>query len=189
MKQGIIKVFKIGGIFTGGIIVGAIIMNLIYMSVRPAYRETIRIDLKTEQEFLASRAARQGNKVRALVHRWNVVDTEANNGFCIFNKERNNEMDSSFFFPFYMLVLKTMMHSEVDKHEKGARISEGIDRGRVALSLESLGAREEADKQWEIARIKTGRDSIEDIRKLIIKLQGLDNSEVYRQAEKAVLGE
>src|SRR5271169_2958192 len=105
MKQRIIKALKIGGIFTSGIITGAVLMNLLHMHLRPAYRETIRIDLKTEQKFLAGRVIRQGDNLRALSHRWNVVDAEASDGFRAFRTERNKEIDTSFFFPLYMLVL------------------------------------------------------------------------------------
>jgi hypothetical protein len=188
MKQRIIKILKIGGIFSGGIIFGAIIMNLLCMYVRPIYRETIRIDFKIEQEFLSSRTARQGNKVRALVHRWNVIDAEAKDGFKAFSKERNKDIDSSFFFPFQMLALKILMYPKDGNQEKGARIAEGIDRGRLAIFLESIGDKKEADKQWEISRMRTDKESIEETRKLILKLQPLDNTEAYRQAEKTVLG-
>jgi hypothetical protein len=189
MKQGTIKALKICGIFIGGIIVGAILMNLLDMYVRPAYREVIRIDLKTEQEFLASRAIRQGDKVRALSHRWNVVDAESKDGFRAFRKERNSDIDSEFLFPFGMIVLKAMMHYKEDNLKKGAQIVEGINRGKLAHALESIGAREEAYKQWEMARILTNKKSIEDTRKFILKLQEQDNTDLHRQAEKAVLGE
>ena len=98
-----IKALKISGIFMAGIIVGAILMNFLDMYLRPAYRETIRIDLKTEQEYLASRAMRQGDKVRTLAHRWNVVDAETKDGFRVFRKERNKDMDSSFSYPLTIL--------------------------------------------------------------------------------------
>jgi hypothetical protein len=189
MKQGIIKALKISGIFVGGIIVGAVLINLLDMYVRPAYRETIRIDLKTDQEFLANRATREGDKVRALVHRWNVVDAEAKDGFRAFNKERTKDLDSSFFFPVYMLILNTMMNDKDVRLEKGAKIAEGLDRGRLALSLEAIGNHEEANRQWKIARTLTCRKSIEEIRKLILRIQTIDNTENYRQAEKAALGE
>jgi hypothetical protein len=184
-----IKAFKISGIFIAGIIVGAILMNLLDMYVRPAYREVIRIDLKTEQEFLASRAIRQGDKVRTLAHRWNVVDAESKDGFRAFRKERSKDIDSSFFFPFEILVLNAMMHDKENNLKKGAQIVEGIDRGKLAYALESIGAREEANKQWEIARVLINRKSIEDTKKLILNMQAQDNTETYREAEKAVLGE
>lgn len=189
MKHRIIKVLKIGGIFIGGIIVGAILMNCLDMYVRPAYRETIRINLKTEQEFLASRAIRQGDKMRALVHRWNVVDADSKDGFRVFRKEQNKDIDSSFFFPFHMLVLNALIHPKEGMQEKGPRIIEGVSRGRLALALESIGARQEANKQWEMAQMLTNKKSIEDIRKLILSLREQEDTDIHHQAEEAVLGD
>jgi len=41
-----------------------------------------------------------------------------------------------------MVVLNAMVHPKEGMQEKGSRIAEGIDRGRLALSLESIGAQE-----------------------------------------------
>jgi len=189
MGRGIIKGLKIGAILIGGIIVGAVLMNVLHMYVRPAYRETIRIDLEIEQKFLAGRAARQGDELRALVHRWNVVDAEARDGFRVFRKEQNKDIDSSFFFPFHMLVLNALIHPKEGMQEKGPRIIEGVSRGRLALALESIGARQEANKQWEMAQMLTNKKSIEDIRKLILSLREQEDTDIHHQAEEAVLGD
>lgn len=181
------KISKKIGIFAIGLVVGAILMNLLNMYVRPIFRETIRIDFKIEQEFLASRAAREGNEERALVHRWNVVDAETINGFRAFNKERNKDFDTSFFFPFQMLILKAIMNPNDESLVKGAAITEGLDRGNLALSLESIGAQKEADKQWEIARNLTGKASVGEVKRLILRVKELDNTEAYRQAEEKIL--
>lgn len=188
MKQRMIKIVKISGIFLAGIIIGGTLMNLLHMYVRPVYRETVRIDLKTEQEFLASRAARQHDNFRAASHRWNVVDAEAKDGFRAFQKERNKDIDSSFFFPFYMVALAAMVHPKEGVDEKAIRISEGIARGHLALALESIGNREEADKQWEIARTLTNNKSIEGIRNFILKLREQEKTDTYLQTEKEILG-
>jgi len=189
MKQKIIKALKISSIFMLGLIVGAVLMNLLHIYVRSTYRDTIRIDLKQEQEFLAGRAARNGDKLRALSHQWNVVDAEAKDGFRAFRQDRNKETDSSFLFPFYMVVLKAMVQPKEGMQEKGARISEGIERGKLALALEAVGANEESNNQWEIARTLTKYKSNEEIRRLILKLKEQENTETYLQAEKTILGE
>ena len=74
-------------------------MNLLDMYVRPIYREVIRINLKVDQEFLASRAARQGNNIQALVHRWNVVELENEDSFKTLSKQWDDEFTSTFFVP------------------------------------------------------------------------------------------
>jgi hypothetical protein len=187
MKQKIIKALKISGIFMLGLIIGGVLMNLLHMYVRSTYRETIRIDLNTEQKFLAGRAAREGDKLRALSHQWNVVDTEAKDGFRAFQKERNKEIDSSFFFPFVMVVLDEMVRPIGGMQGKSARISEGIERGKLALYLESIGKNQEGEKQWEMARALTNKKSTEDIRKLILKLREQETTDAYLQAERAIL--
>ena len=171
----------------GGVVVGAVLMNLLYMYVRPTYRTVIRTDLKTEQDFLAARASRQHNNFRAASHRWNVVDSEADDGFRAFRRERHKDDDSSFLFPFYMLVLKAMASPMEESKKKPGRIIEGIDRGKLAVELESIGEKEEAAKQWESARILTRQNSIEDIRRLILRALEHEKTDLYLQAERAVL--
>ena len=162
-------------------------MNLLHMYVRSVYRETTRIDLKTEQEFLASRAVRHGDKLRAASHRWNVVDSEADDGFRAFRRERHKDDDSSFLFPFYRVVLKAMTSPMEESKIKPNRIIEGIDRGKLAIALESIGEKEQAAKQWEIARLLTRQKSIEDIRRLVISSLEQEKTDLHLQAEKAVL--
>jgi hypothetical protein len=184
-----IKLLKISGIFISGILVGAILMNLLDMHVRPSYREMLKIEMKTEQKYLASRSTRQGDKMRAVIHRWNVVDAQAKDGFAVFNYERNKDIDSSFTLPFQILALNSIIYPIEGKYEKAAQISEGMDRGRLALALEDIGNHEEAERQWEMARTMTNKKSISEIRNIVIKVQDVDNTETYREAEKAILGE
>jgi hypothetical protein len=164
-------------------------MNLLDMHVRPSYREMLKIEMKTEQKYLASRSTRQGDKMRAVIHRWNVVDAQAKDGFAVFNYERNKDIDSSFTLPFQILALNSIIYPIEGKYEKAAQISEGMDRGRLALALEDIGNHEEAERQWEMARTMTNKKSISEIRNIVIKVQDVDNTETYREAEKAILGE
>ena len=187
MKQQIIRIVKMSGIFVGGIIIGAVLMNLLHMYVRSTYRETIRINLKTEQEFLSVRAARRGDNLRALSHRWNVVDAEARDGFRAFRKERNKDIDSSFLFPFHMLVLRAIQSPMKGKQEEVDKFIEGMDRGKLATALESLGEREEAAKQWDIARLLTRQKSIEDTRRRVLGWMESEKTDLHLQAEKAIL--
>jgi len=86
-----------------------------------------------------------------------------------------------------MLTLKAMA-SPMDKSKKDiGRIIEGIDRGKLVVALESIGEKEEAAKQWEIARILTSQKSVEDIRKLVLRSLEYEKTDSHLQAEKAVL--
>lgn len=182
-----IKALKIIGIFISGIFVGALLMNLLDMYLRPAYREALMISFKTEQEFSASRAIREGNQVKAMVYRWNVVHAESKDGYRTFKKDRNKEMDTSFFYPFHMYALNSMLLNRDSTFEKGGLIAEGIGRGKLAVSLEAIGSHEEAARQWDIAHKLIGKKSIEETKNLISRLQTIDNTEQHIKAEKAVL--
>lgn len=181
------KIIKIGGIFLAGIIIGAALMNLLHMFVRPVFRQTMQTELKVEQEFLASRAIRNDDKLQAVLHRWNVVDASSPEGFRVFRKDKcNHDIVSSFFFPFYLFPLK-MTASEEKKFERGGKIVEGIDRGKLAVALESIGQKKEADIQWEAATSLTGRKSIEETKKLVFSLLEQEKSDLYLETETAML--
>lgn len=182
------KIIKIGGIFLAGIIIGATLMNLLHMFVRPVFRRTMQTELKVEQEFLASRAVRNDDNLQAVLHRWNVVDASSPEGFRVFRKDKcNHDIISSFFFPFYLFPLNMMTASQEKKIERGGKIVEGIDRGKLAAALESIGQKKEADRQWETATSLTGRKSIEETKKLVFSLLEQENSDLYLEAEKAIL--
>ncbi|MBI5100984.1 MAG: hypothetical protein HZB33_04020 [Nitrospirae bacterium] len=99
------KILRITGIFLSGVFVGAILMNLLHMYVRPAYRELIRTEIQTEQQFMASRATRQNDKLKAALHRWNVVEMDSGEGFRDLRHERIEGQDS-FLLPFVLVPFK-----------------------------------------------------------------------------------
>lgn len=181
------KIMTISGIFLGGIIVGATLMNLLDMYVRPIYREVIRTKLQTEQEFLAGRATRQNDKLKAVLHRWNVVDLESGESFRVFRKEENKDIDSSFLFPFYMLPIKFVVNEKCQ--DKGGYALEAVDRGYLAAALEALGENAEATRQWEQAQTMLGRKTLKETREFILTLLEQEKSDLYMQAEKKVLGD
>ncbi len=75
------------------------------------------------------------------------------------------------------------------KQEEVDRFIEGVDRGKLATALESLGEKEEAAKQWDIARLLTRQNSIEDIRRRVLGWLEVENTDLHLQAEKAILEE
>ncbi len=176
------KIITFSGIFLGGIVVGATLMNLLHMYVRPTYREVIRTKLQTEQEFLAGRATRQNDKLRAVLHRWNVVELDSGEDFRVFRKEENKDIDSSFLFPFHMVPLKFVALS--NRQDKGSHVLKAVNRGYFAAALEAFGENAEAARQWEQTRNMLGRKSLEETRKFILSLLEQEKSDLYMQAEK-----
>src|ERR1017187_7576229 len=93
-------------VFLVGIIAGAVLLESLEIKVRTFYRDIIMTNLKIEEEFMASRAARENKPFVAAFHRWAAVNAEAEDGFRVFSPENNEINDRSYFFPFQLYALK-----------------------------------------------------------------------------------
>lgn len=170
-----------------GLFVGAFLLESLEMYLRPSYRDIIvRSHFKSEQEFLASRAARANRPVEAAFHRWAVVNAESADGFGVFRKIGDDLDSMPYMYPFSMLVLKWMSSGENIK--RGEKIVEGLDRGKLAASLESLGRKEEADEQWQRAQQLMQRKTVEATKASVNALLKSENEPLHKKAEDAVLG-
>lgn len=176
------RALSIIGIFFLGFIAGVISLNLLNMHLRDTYRDVLMTNLKLEQELRASKTAREGNTLKSLVHRWNVVDISSSDGFQFF---QNMNGENKFLYPFAMLVLK-QMHNENKKYE-GIRTSESIEIGKLALTLEALGMDELATNQWKIAEGLRGRVSMKAIRNLVEDSINFENSQLHIDVENKYL--
>jgi hypothetical protein len=180
-------IFKGLGIFFLGLIVGAFIIEAVEIHVRPTYRQLIRIDFKTEQDFLAARASRENKPIQETLHRWAAVDAESDEGFTTFRDEKNKQLgDNSYLLPFALLVQKQMWSSE--NIQRGKKIGEGIDRGKLAVSLEKIGQQMEAEAQWNKSQQLQQGHSLEQIKQLTYSLLEQEKTEIHRKAEDVVLG-
>lgn len=186
MKEKFKAVLKYSLVLFVGIIIGAALIESLEVYVRPTHTDILMSQLKAEQEFLASRAARENRIFEATFHRWAVVNAQAEDGFRAFRPENRELNEKSYFLPFQLFVLK--MIESPPEMKKGGRIMEGINRGRLAASFESLGQMEEAQRQWELAQQLTRRPTLEATKEVVFKIMGQENSELHRKAEDAVLG-
>lgn len=184
MKQKIIKTLKIGGIFMGGLIVGAVLMNLLHIYVRPEYREVLRMELQTKQSFLASRAARQNDNLKAVLYRWNVVELDSGESFQDLRTEKKEELNS-FLLPFLLLPAKYI--TTYYKNCSGEYALQGINHGYLAAALDAIGENEEATRQWEQSQKMIKLKSLEETRKFISSLLEQENTDLHMQAEKKIL--
>jgi hypothetical protein len=181
------KIFNISGIFLAGVIVGAILMNLLYMYVRPVYRHMIRTQMKTDQQFLASRATREGNKLEAAMHRWFVLEMDSERSR---HEKSDKESDSSFLFPFYWAPLRMEEDSRAKKRPQNYQyIGEGMDRAYLAAALEDINENQEASKQWVKAQTLLGESSVENTRRLIHNVLEKEKTATYIEGEKMILGD
>ena len=177
---------KYTAVFLVGIIVGAFLIESLEIKVRPFYKDMILTELKIEQGFRASRAARENRPFVAAFHRWAAVNAESDDGFRISRPENNELNGSSYFFPFQLHVLKMIQSPE--GIQKGKKIVEGIDRGKLAVAFETLGQTEEAEKQWQLAHQLMQRPTMEATKKSIYTLLGKETEDLQKKAEDAVLG-
>ncbi len=187
MNERLKSILRYSGVFLLGIIVGAFIIESLEVYVRPSYRDIIlRTHLKTEQEFLASRSARENRLLEAAFHRWVVINTEAEDGFRTF-RVPHKELDADpYMQPFLLLGLKWMWSD--DRIKRGGKIEEGYDRGKLADALDSVGRKEEANIQWDEAQRLTHFKTVDETKTAVYWLLKLEATSTYRKAEDMVLG-
>lgn len=91
--------------FLVGVIVGAFLLESLEIHVRPVYRDLMATQLKTEQDYMASRAARENKLFAAAFHRWVAANAGSEDGFPIFRTRNSDANDDSYFLPFALFVL------------------------------------------------------------------------------------
>ena len=174
------------GVFLAGLIIGAFMLETLEMHVRPSYRDIIvRSHLRTEQELLASQAARTKKPLDEAFHRWVVVNAQSEDGFRVL-RVNNNELGGNYLYPFEMLGLKSMASSA--DYEKGKKITEGIDRGKLAVSLEKLGMKKEAEDQWKKAQQLTHNMTMKATKDFMYTLLEQEKSDLNPEVDEKALG-
>lgn len=172
-------------IFLIGFFCGALLLNLLSMNAIKINKNIIKAELSAEQQMLAQRAERKGNYMRALAHRWNVVDIASQDGFRIFRDRKSKNNNLGFLFTFQAIVLR-QMEKAVDPEGKGRKIDEGMQRAQLALTLEKAGMHEVAAEQWKKAAELISIE-IERVKKMTLDMRKEIYSDLYKKAEKAVL--
>jgi len=187
MNERLTSSLKYAGIFFLGLIIGAFLLESLEIHLRPSYRDLIiRTHLKTEQEFLAQRAARENRSLEAAFHRWVVVNAESEEGFRVF-RQNNDELDASpYLHTLSMIVLKSMASGT--NIERGKKISEGIDRGKLAAALEAMGRKKEAEEQWRQAQLLTRYSTMKATKDLVYKLLEQEKTDIFLKAADKTLG-
>ncbi len=175
------------GVFLLGLIIGVFLIETLEVYLRPSYRDLVlRNHLKTEQEFSAMRAARENKRLDAAFHRWAVVNAESDDGFQVFQPHSLDLDGTPYSYLYVMYVLKWMSSGENIK--RGEMIAQGLDRGKLAAALESLGQKKEADDQWQRAQALMHRKTLKETKEAIYSMLENEKSDLYRKAEDNVLG-
>jgi len=186
MNERLKSTLKYTGVFLLGLVVGAFLLETFEMHLRPAYRDLIiRSNLKTEQEFLASRAIRENRHLDAAFHRWAAVNAESDEGFRVLREHGVELDDQPYTYPFDMYMLKWM--SSGDNIKKGRKIVEGFDRGKLAVALETIGQKKAAEQQWQLTQELIHRKTIKDTKESVYSMLEQEKSDLYQKAEATIL--
>lgn len=149
-----------------GFITGVITLGLINSSSYSVFTNNLRIGFRANQNFLAIKATQNNDVIDEIVHRKNVVDSFSKNGGMIFDDASE---ECGFWTPFQLIILDKLS-SSMD-NPKGAKVAEGLERGKLAYALEKAGLTVKADSEWNHARELSGySNNPEEFRQLIKKL-------------------
>lgn len=143
-------------LFLGGLTVGAFAMDWLAMKMRPTEYWALTLTMQMEQEAQARRAARNGQLVKSLVHRWNAVALEADDGAELVGGW--SEAYDERFQPIMLAVLEWDLERKhsADERRRASAVNEALLRSRLASTLEGLGftqlATEESDRAAALHR-------------------------------------
>lgn len=124
--------------------------------------------------------------LEAAFHRWAVVNAESDEGFRVFQEHGVELDDQPYTYPFDMYMLKWM--SSGANIKKGRKIVEGFDRGKLAVALEALGQKKEAENQWQSAQILIHRKTIKETKEAVYVMLEQEKSDIHLKAEDKILG-
>ena len=145
-------------LFLFGIGVGAFATDALHIWSRPMIADSLRTAIQTQEEFLASRTAREGRHVESLVHRANAAASWSGDGFSALDR-RFDDFAETRFLP---IVLWAIYHQAERTHPnakpEGYRRYGAVLWHQVALTLEALGLPEEAAAHHERVAADLPRD-------------------------------
>jgi hypothetical protein len=130
------------GFFVLGFVVGFIVMGFLAMHASKVFLKTVRYGYLGQEEMLAIEARRKGDLATALLHYGNVVDLP-NSPILQYMQ---TQPQWGFTFPLAALVIERM--TSAPGVAEGEKKLEGMGRLQVAMVLEEMGRKEEAQDQY-----------------------------------------
>jgi hypothetical protein len=136
-----------------GVVTGVLVTSHVWIAANQVLREGSRTEFIFEQQLLASRAARSGDRFRESLHAINAADAEAELGFKWLQRYRDSDFWGEVVFPWasYSLIRELNQLRKSRQLEKGAQMIEAMAHGRAAIALEQLGRSDHAEIEWSRA--------------------------------------
>jgi len=161
MKQILLSVL----IFVSGLLCGIVILSSLLSYAQKGYIDDLCLQFRANENIKAIEAAKKGDMYGTLIHRQNVVNT--------FDKEDNffnfTEVDFSIWSVLQSYILTSVRDSTFNA--TGERLSEGLERGKLAFEYEKLGATSQAEYEWTIAVKLAGySNKQQEFKKLILEM-------------------
>jgi len=164
-----------------GFLLGTVVMGIASGHYRDLFAGMLVDRLADDQEVEANLAERAGNKVASLGHRWAAADlrsADAEPARWLDPGGTRRGLLSSLY-----VTLATWPYpnvAEVDPENRGARALAGLNRAKLAQTLEWAGYGREAEEQWQHAADLLGT-TVEQLRR--------NENLVERGKELGIVGE
>jgi hypothetical protein len=137
-------------------------MALLSQKASVTYTQMLRLNYQIEQEELAENAKQKNDWDRAIFHYRNVVELISRPA----NKTASpDQAPWALQFPFTALIVREISDRS-DTTGRGQQMLEGLNRGKLAISLERAGKSREAEQQYSLAMKLIGTNDIEKVKRL-----------------------
>lgn len=148
-------------VFILGFSCSLILLVFLSSTVYKSHLEDLQIQFRAEQNIKAMKATKAGDNAKAFVCRQNVVDTYNLDGFLDVEEARFNLWSAV-----QLYILEKIKDSTHDP--QGERLAEGLERGKLAYTLDTLGMKSKAEEEWLRAAEVTGYSQKPDALKQLI---------------------
>jgi len=160
-------------VFIIGFVSGVLSMGYLAKRATFVFLNICKLNYTMEEEILAVRARQRGDLREANRCFKNVAVAVDSPGLRCFADEPKNGW--SLDFPIGAIVLREMINANGKHSKSGIEFNAGLKHGRFAETLEEMGEKEEADKEYLTAARLMGRpDSIEWVKRNVKAIDELD---------------
>jgi len=131
-------------LFLLGVSVGAFATDALHIWSRPLLATSLRTAIQTQEEFLASRTARDGQLVDSLVHRANAAASWSGEGFSAIDRTFDDFSNTRFLPIVLWAIHRQAQRAYPNPKPEGRQRYGALLWHQVALTLEALNLPEDA---------------------------------------------
>jgi len=148
-------------IFILGFVCSLMLLFFLSSTAYKSHLNDLQVQFRADQTIKAMKATKAGDNAKAFVYRQNVVDTYSLDGFLNVEKTSFN-----LWSVIQLYILEKIKDSTYTP--QGEQLSEGLERGKLAYTLDALGMKSKAEKEWLHAAEIAGYSQKQDALKRLI---------------------